>query len=112
MARPLSLQTRSLAAAGVVLAGFLALAFVALDRAFVEASESTLRDRLQGYLYAYLAGSDTTRSGTLIPPEIGPDPRFDEPSASGLYAGIVGEQILERHQCHSRGTGSRRMPSQ
>ncbi|MCK9540077.1 ATP-binding protein [Dokdonella sp.] len=94
MARPLSLQTRSLAAAVVVLAGFLALAFVALDRAFVEASESTLRDRLQGYLYAYLAGSDTTRAGTLIPPEIGPDPRFDEPVTSGLYAGIVGAHIV------------------
>ncbi|MBN8728293.1 MAG: two-component sensor histidine kinase [Xanthomonadales bacterium] len=94
MARPLSLQTRSLAAAGAVLAAFLALTFVALDRAFVEATESGLRDRLQGYLYAYLAGSDTTRSGALIPPEVGPDPRFDEPAASGLYAGIVGERIL------------------
>lgn len=94
MARPLSLQTRSLAAAGAILAAFLALTFVALDRAFVQATESGLRDRLQGYLYAYLAGSDTTRSGALIPPEVGPDPRFDEPAASGLYAGIVGERIL------------------
>ena len=70
MARPLSLQSRSLAAAGLVLAGFLGLAFFALDRAFYDAAESALRDRLQGYLYAYLAGSDTTRSGALIPPEV------------------------------------------
>ena len=69
MARPLSLQSRSLAAAGLVLAGFLGLAFFALDRAFYDAAESALRDRLQGYLYSYLAGSDTTRSGALIPPE-------------------------------------------
>jgi two-component system sensor histidine kinase PhoQ len=94
MARPLSLQSRSLAAAGLVLAGFLGLAFFALDRAFYDAAESALRDRLQGYLYAYLAGSDTTRSGALIPPEVGPDPRFDQPSASGLYAAIVGDKVI------------------
>ncbi|HEU4664487.1 MAG TPA: sensor histidine kinase [Dokdonella sp.] len=93
MARPLSLQARSLAAAGVVLAAFLALAFIALDRAFYEAAESSLRERLQSYMYAYLAGSDTTRAGALIPPEVGPDPRFDRPSQSGLYAGIVGAKI-------------------
>jgi two-component system sensor histidine kinase PhoQ len=94
VARPLSLQARSLAAAGVVLAAFLALAFFALDRAFYQAAESGLRERLQGYMYAYLAGSDTTRAGQLIPPEVGPDPRFDQPSAGGLYAGIVGTKVL------------------
>ncbi|MEO7431643.1 MAG: ATP-binding protein [Dokdonella sp.] len=93
MARPLSLQARSLAAASLVLAAFLGLAFFALDRAFFQAAESALNDRLQGYLYAYLAGSDQSRSGLLIPPEVGPDRRFDEPSASGLYAGIVGDKI-------------------
>ncbi|MEO7323922.1 MAG: ATP-binding protein [Dokdonella sp.] len=94
MARPLSLQARSLAAAGLVLAAFLALAFFALDRAFYQAAEDGLRERLQGYLYAYLAGSDTTRAGQLIPPEVGPDSRFDQPSAGGLYAGIVGAKVL------------------
>lgn len=94
MARTLSLQARSLAAAGCVLAAFLALAFLALDRAFYDAAQSALRERLQGYMYAYLAGSDTSRAGALIPPEVGPDPRFDQPSASGLYAGIVSAKIL------------------
>lgn len=94
MARPLSLQARSLAAASFVLAGFLALTFVALDRAFYDAAQSALRDRLQGYLYAYLAASDTTRSGALIPSEVGPDPRFDQVAPSGLYAGIVGAKIV------------------
>ncbi|HEY0178363.1 MAG TPA: two-component sensor histidine kinase, partial [Dokdonella sp.] len=94
MARPLSLQARSLAAAGLVLAAFLALAFFALDRAFYQAADSALRERLQAYLYFYLGGSDTTRAGTLVPPEVGPDPRFDQPSASGLYAGIVGASVL------------------
>jgi two-component system sensor histidine kinase PhoQ len=92
--RMLSLQARSLAAASVVLAAFLGLAFFALDRAFYEASENALRDLLLGYMNAYLAGSDTARSGSLIPPEVGPDPRFDQPEPSGLYAGIVGERIV------------------
>ncbi len=93
MAHPLSLQARSLAAALIVLGAFLALTFFALDRAFYDAAENALRERLQGYMYAYLAGSDTTRTGTLIPPEVGPDPRFDQPAASWLYAAVVGEKI-------------------
>jgi two-component system sensor histidine kinase PhoQ len=94
VARPLSLQARSLAAASFVLAAFLGLAFVALDRAFYEAAESALRDRLQQYIYSYLAAADATRSGSLLPPEVGPDPRFDRPVPSGLYAGIVGDKII------------------
>ncbi|MEO8459405.1 MAG: ATP-binding protein [Dokdonella sp.] len=93
MARPLSLQARSLAAAGFALTAFLGLAFFALDQAFYDAAEGALRERLQGYVYAYLAGSDTTRNGELLPPEIGPDPRFDRPVQSGLYAGIAGAKI-------------------
>jgi len=94
VARPLSLQARSLAAAGCVLAAFLGLAFLALDRAFFDAAQSALRERLQGYMYAYLAGADTSRAGALIPPEVGPDPRFDQPGPSGLYAGIVSAKIV------------------
>ena len=93
MTHPLSLQARSLAAALIVLGAFLALTFVALDRAFYDAAENALRERLQGYMYSYLAGSDTTRTGTFIPPEVGPDPRFDQPAASGLYAAVVGDKI-------------------
>jgi two-component system sensor histidine kinase PhoQ len=92
MTHPLSLQARSLAAAGFALAAFLGLAFFALDQAFFDAALSSQRERLQGYMHAYLAGADTTRTGSLIPPEVGPDPRFDRP-ASGLYAGIVGDNI-------------------
>jgi len=77
-----------------VLAAFLGLAFFALDRGFYEAAESSLRDRLQQYIYSYLAASDSTRAGSLLPPEVGPDPRFDRPVSSGLYAGIVGDRII------------------
>ena len=69
MAHPLSLQTRSLLAAGIALAAFLGLAFFALDKAFFDAALSSQRERLQGYLHAYLAGADTNRAGNLIPPE-------------------------------------------
>jgi len=112
VARPLSLQARSLAAASCVLAAFLGLAFFALDRAFYEAAESALRDRLQGYIYAYLAAADTSRSGSLIPPEVGPDPRFDRPVPSGLYAGIISDKIvnIKGNQWRSPSAGDRDLP--
>jgi two-component system, OmpR family, sensor histidine kinase PhoQ len=112
VSRPLSLQARSLAAASFVLAAFLGLAFFALDRAFYDAAESSLRDRLQGYIYAYLAAADTTRAGALIPPEVGPDPRFDRPAPSGLYAGIVCDRIVNTkgNQWRSPSATDRELP--
>ena len=94
MARPLSLHTRSLAAAGIALAAFLGLAFFALDQAFFDAALSAQRDRLQGFLHAYIAGTDSNRAGNLIPPEVSPDPRFDR-LGSGLYAIIVGDNLRD-----------------
>jgi two-component system sensor histidine kinase PhoQ len=112
MAHPLSLQARSLAAAGIALAAFLGLAFVALDRAFYQAAESALRERLQGYVYTYLGSSDTTRGGMLIPPEVGPDPRFDRPLRTGLYAAIDGDRIVGTtgHQWRSASAQNRDLP--
>ncbi|MEO7916705.1 MAG: two-component sensor histidine kinase, partial [Dokdonella sp.] len=54
-----------------------------------------MRERLQGYAMAYMAGSDPVRSGEVIPPEVGPDPRFDRPTRSGLYAGIAATRIRD-----------------
>jgi len=112
VARPLSLQARSLAAASCVLAAFLGLAFFALDRAFYEAAESALRERLQQYIYSYLAAADPTRGGSLLPPEVGPDPRFDRPVPSGLYAGIVGDKIVgaKNNQWRSPSAADRDLP--
>ena len=87
--RPLSLQTRSLLAAGIALAAFLGLTGFALDQAIYETLRSALRDRLQSYAYGYLAASDVARSRRWLPPEVGPDPRFDSPGGN-LYAGVVG----------------------
>jgi two-component system sensor histidine kinase PhoQ len=60
-----------------------------LDQAIYETLRSALRDRLQSYVYGYLAASDVARSRRWLPPEVGPDPRFDRPGGS-LYAGVVG----------------------
>ena len=85
--RPLSLQARSLLAAGIALAAFLGLTGFALDAAIYETLRSALRDRLQSYVYGYLAASDVARSKRWLPPEVGPDPRFDRPGGN-LYAAV------------------------
>jgi len=90
--QPVSLQTRSLAAASIALAASLGLSGFALDQAFYESSLQQLRDRLQGYVWSYLSGSDVTVSGRLVLPEFPPDQRFDRPQ-SGLYAGVAGKGI-------------------
>ncbi len=87
--RPLSLQARSLLAAGFALAAFLGLTGIALDAAIYETLGSALRDRLQSYVYAIIATSDVARSRHWLPPEVYPDPRFDQPGGN-LYAGVVG----------------------
>lgn len=87
--RPLSIQARSLLAAGIALAAFLGLTGFALDQAVYETLRSALRDRLQSYVYGYLAASDVSRSGRWLPPDVFPDPRFDRPQG-GLYAGVTG----------------------
>jgi two-component system sensor histidine kinase PhoQ len=86
--RPLSLQARSLLAAGIALAAFLGLTGFALDAAIYETLRTALHDRLQSYAYGYLASSEVSRARRWLPPEVGPDPRFDRPG-SGLYAGVV-----------------------
>ena len=90
--RPISLQTRSLIAASLALFAFLGLSGFALDQAFYESSLQQLRDRLQGYVWSYLSGSDVTVSGRLVLPEFPPAQRFDRPQ-SGLYAGVAGRNI-------------------
>ena len=91
--RPLSLQARSLLAAGIALAAFLGLTGFALDEAIYETLRSALHDRLQSYAYTYIANSDVARSRRWLPPEVGPGP-FDRPG-TGLYAGVVGPIDIE-----------------
>lgn len=88
-ARPWSLRARLLTAAALALMAFLGLTGLALDRAFRDSQLSALQDRLQGYLYAFLANTEVTRTGSLLMPEPMPEPRLERPG-SGLYAGISG----------------------
>ncbi len=89
--RSFSMQARQLVAASFGLFAFLGLTGYALDLAFAEATLSGVRERLQTYAYAYLAGTDVTRGKALIPPAESPEPRFDQPGSSGLYAAIHGD---------------------
>lgn len=86
----LSLQARQLLAASLGLIAFLGLTGYALDRAFVETAETSLRQRLENYLLAYVERSELSRSGELIVPDVPPDSRFTRPG-SGLYAAVQAE---------------------
>jgi two-component system sensor histidine kinase PhoQ len=85
--RPRSLQSRQLLAASIGLVAFLALAGFALDRAFVDVAGQGLRERLKQYAFSYAGDIEWARDGSLIPPDVPPDGRFDRPG-SGLYSDI------------------------
>jgi len=90
-----SLQTRLLLAASIVLAAFLGLTGMTLDRAFRDSAEAGVRDRLQAHVYALLAAAELAADGQLRLPQALPEARFTTP-ASGLYAQVFdadGEMI-------------------
>ncbi len=90
--RPLSVAARAMAAATIVLTGFLGLTGFVLNQAFEQSATTALRERLQGYAYTFLAGTDIGIAGRMILPEILPDPRLDRPG-SGLYARLQGGEF-------------------
>ena len=89
--RPFSLAARAAIATGLVLAGFLGLVGLTLSRANHETALNNLHDRLQNYVIAYLAGTEVSRYGKVLPPDAPPDPSFSQPG-SGLYAVVLGDQ--------------------
>lgn len=72
-----------------MLVAFLSLTGLALDRAYYEGARSGLQDRLQGFVYALLAGTDVNRGGRVLVPDTMPNANFLRPG-SGLYAIING----------------------
>lgn len=84
-----SLNTRLLMAASLVLAAFLGITGIILDRAFRTSAESALQDRLQGNIYALLSAAELDASGQLRLPDGLPEARFSTPG-SGLYAEVRG----------------------
>ncbi|MCB1918344.1 MAG: hypothetical protein KDJ28_00010 [Candidatus Competibacteraceae bacterium] len=83
-----SLSSRLLIAASVVLAAFLGLTGLALDRAFQESALAAVQDRLQAQVYMLLGAVDMDAFERLTLPQALPEARFSTPD-SGLYADVM-----------------------
>lgn len=84
----LSLHTRLLAVASIVLLFFFGLTGLVLDKAFRDSAESGVRERLQTQIYVLLAAAEIDAGIMLFMPDELPDPRFSI-TQSGLYAQVV-----------------------
>ncbi len=106
--RRLSLLARSALASSLALVAFLGITGFVLEHAYYEGALTAQSQRLQSYLYAYLARFDVRRDGRLIPPDTVPDPDFDRPD-SGLYAVVTGSegQYWASRSARGRGLGFR-----
>lgn len=83
----LSLNARLIVSASIVLAAFLGLAGLALDRGFRESALASVHDRLQARVYALIAAAELD-GGDLSLPDALPEPRLSVPQ-SGLYARVA-----------------------
>lgn len=83
----MSLNLRIILSATLVLVIFISLIAAALDRAFIDSTESALRDKLTSQLYALLAAAEVDDTGISMPSsEL--DALLGLPS-SGVYAFIT-----------------------
>ena len=83
----MSLKLRIILSATLVLVIFITLTAAALDRAFVDSTESALRDKLTSQLYALMAAAEVSDEGILMPSnEL--DALLGLPS-SGVYAFVT-----------------------
>lgn len=72
----LSLNARVLLATSTVLASFFGLAGLTLDRAFQLNAETSLRERLQGQVYALISTADLDDNGRVYISAVIPEARF------------------------------------
>ena len=86
----MSLKRRMILSASLVLAVFVVMTALALDRAFYDSARSARQERLLGQLYLLIAAAEVDEQGHLSLPDTLSEPRFSLPS-SGLY-GAVFEQ--------------------
>ena len=84
----MSLSARITLGASLILAIFLVLTGLALDRAFRESARSARQDRLEGQLYLLIGAAEVDRHGRLAMPPVLPEARLSQPG-SGLYAYIT-----------------------
>lgn len=96
----LSLNARLLVAASLVLAAFLGLTGLTLDRAFRNSALAAVQERLQTQIYALLAAAELGSSSQLTLPETLPEARFSTPG-SGLYAQVVRDDGVLIWRSHS-----------
>lgn len=83
----LSLNARVAVSAGLVLAVFIMLTGLALERAFHESARAARQERLLGQLYLLIAAAEVDAAGKLSMPATVEEARFNLPG-SGLYAQI------------------------
>lgn len=95
-----SLQGRLLLVATLVLALFLTLCGVALDRAYRDAIRVGIEQQLQGQVYGLLASADIQSIREMALPEALPEARFGQ-MESGLYAALIDETEAVRWQSGS-----------
>lgn len=83
-----SLSNRLRIAANVVLAAFLSLTGLTLDRAFRDSALAAVQDRLQAQIYMLLGAANLDAFNRLTLPHALPEARFSTPD-SGLYADVM-----------------------
>ena len=84
----LSITRRLLFISAVMLAAFLGVAAYALDRAYINASNTALSQRLEAHAYTLLADAQDGPQGELSMPTQSSDPRFNQLD-SGYQASII-----------------------
>ncbi len=85
----MSLNLRIILSATLVLIIFITLTAVTLDRAFIDSTESSLRDKLTSQLYALMAAAEVENKDLLMPSDE-LDALLGLPS-SGVYAFVTDE---------------------
>lgn len=101
-----SLTARVAVGAGVVLAVFIALSALALERAFNQSARAVRQERLLAQVYLLMAAAEVNDQGTLTLGSGAMEPSLDLPG-SGLYAAILDRrgQVVWRSQSHLSVTG-------
>lgn len=84
----LSIRTRLVLGAALVLVAFMAVAGAALQRAHADSVLAAHYARLQSTVYLLLAGAEVDAAGSLVMPASFAEPRLSLPG-SGLYASIL-----------------------
>ncbi|HHM04284.1 MAG TPA: GHKL domain-containing protein [Gammaproteobacteria bacterium] len=90
----LSLNTRLLLAGSVVLAAFLGVTGMVLDRAYLESAEQALKERLQAHVVGLVAAAQLREDGRLVMPPALPEGRYHT-SGSGLLAQATSNDGLQ-----------------